>query len=167
MKKIPIVCFLLWTACQYPAGRASDPTAVAAVSPEASGPVAQSIQTKDTTSLSGVWYLLPVLASDTATGQIPELRFDMAKSRFTGSTGCNKMNGEFWYSAHDSSLSFSDKFASTKMACPGYNEQGFIKSLKNVNHFRLRGGVLTLMADATELSHWVRKERPVPKTGRA
>ncbi|MDP4214652.1 MAG: META domain-containing protein [Bacteroidota bacterium] len=167
MKKILFACFLFWTACQYPAGRGTDPVAVAASSPPASGPVAQAIQTKDTTTLNGLWYLQPVLASDTATGQIPELRFDLAKSRFTGNTGCNKMSGEFWYSAHDSSLSFSDKFASTKMACPGYNEQGFINSLKNVNHFRLRNGVLILLNDATELSHWVRREKPAPRTGRA
>jgi len=167
MKKISLACFLFWTACQYPADRGSDPASVAAATPMTSAPVAQNIQTKDTTSLGGIWYLQPVLASDTATGEIPELSFDMTKSRFSGNTGCNKMSGEFWYSAHDSSLSFSDKFASTKMACPGYNEQGFIKSLKDVNHFRLRRGMLILMSDATELSHWVRREAPVSRTGRA
>ena len=118
-------------------------------------------------TLNGTWYLQPVLASDTAAGKIPVLRFDLAKSRFSGNTGCNSMGGEFWYSEHDSSLSFNDKLVTTKMACPGYNEGAFLKSLKNTNHYRLHNGMLTLMSDGTELSHWVRKETAAARVNRA
>ncbi len=35
-------------------------------------------------TIAGNWKLLPVLASDTATGKIPFLDFDVAGSSFTG-----------------------------------------------------------------------------------
>lgn len=126
-----------------------------------------AVKTPDTTTLAGEWYLLPVLASDTAAGKIPMLRFDLAKTHFSGNTGCNAMNGIFWYSNKDSSLSFSDKFVTTKMSCPGYNEPAFIKSLMNANHYRLEKGMLILLTDRTELSKWIRKPASLPKTEKA
>ena len=75
---------------------------------------------------------------------------------------------EFWFSKTDSSLSFSDKIATTKMACPGYNEPAFMKSLKNATHYRLNNGVLTLLGDdRTELSRWMRKPASAPKALKA
>jgi heat shock protein HslJ len=122
----------------------------------------------DTTTLGGVWYLQPVLASDTATGKIPNLELNLDKSRFSGNTGCNTMHGEFWYSKTDSSLSFSEKIIATKMACPGYNEPAFMKSLRSAGRYRLGNGVLTLLSDDnTELSHWVRKPGAGPKAIKA
>jgi heat shock protein HslJ len=131
-------------------------------------PVAQVVSEPDTTTLAGTWYLQPVLASDTATGRIPFLRFEISKkTRVSGNTGCNNLNGEFWFSDKDSSLSFNEKFVTTKMACTGYNEQAFLKSLLSANHYRLKKGMLILMSDQTELSRWTRKVSPAPKTGRA
>jgi heat shock protein HslJ len=50
------------------------------------------------------------------------------------------------------------------MACPGYNEAAFMKSLKSAGHYRLYHGMLTLLSDNnTELSHWVRKPSAGPK----
>lgn len=122
----------------------------------------------DTTTLAGRWYLQPVLPSDTAAGKVPILDLNVDKSRFSGNTGCNTMHGEFWFSRADSSLSFSDRISITKMACPGYNEAAFIKSLRSAGRFRLRNGVLTLLADDnTELSHWVRKPGAGPKALKA
>jgi heat shock protein HslJ len=78
------------------------------------------------------------------------------------------MHGKFWFSNTDSSLSFSDKIALTRMACPGYNEAAFLKSLKSATHFRLRAGVLTLLSDErAELSRWMRKPANPPKTLKA
>jgi heat shock protein HslJ len=122
----------------------------------------------DTTSLAGSWYLQPVLPSDTAAGKTPVLQLDLAKSRFAGNTGCNPMHGQFWYSNTDSSISFSDKMVTTRMACPGYNEPAFLKSLKNTTHYRLQDGVLTLLSDEkAELSRWMRKPAHGPKALKA
>ena len=153
------ICFLL--ACNGPASNTSSMTGDTAATAMA------VVKTADTTSLGGGWFLQPVLASDTASGEIPTLRFDLAKTHFSGNTGCNNMNGTFWYSDKDSSISFNDKFAATKMSCPGYNEQAFVKSLMHVNHYRLEKGMLILLSDNTELSRWIRKPAAVPKAGKA
>jgi heat shock protein HslJ len=93
------------------------------------------------------------------------MRLDLVKRHFSGNTGCNNMHGGFWYSSHDSSLSFSDKIITTKMACQGYNEASFVKSLLQANHYRLKEGVLTLLAeDNSELSRWERKPAAPAKT---
>jgi heat shock protein HslJ len=171
MKSILTACLFVLLACRNPSANppagTADSAAANGSAPMATATMAQAMKTPDTTTLAGPWHLQPVLASDTATGKTPEIRFDLVKSHFSGNTGCNNMNGEFWYSMKDSSLSFSDKFAITRMNCQGYNEQGFIKSLKSANHFRLKKGVLTLMSDNTELSRWARKEAVPPKTGKA
>lgn len=153
MKTIISACLCFLLACQEPASNhpaaAADTTAMVAARPR---------KIPDTTSLGGGWFLQPVLASDAATGKTPSLRLDLAKKRFSGNTGCNNMSGKFWYSSHDSSLSFSDKIITTRMACPGYNEQSFLKSLLHANHYRLRDGMLILLAeDNSELSKWGRK----------
>jgi heat shock protein HslJ len=151
MKIIISACLSFLMACQGPASHPgpADTTTTRQ---------AQTAKIPDTTTLGGTWYLQPVLPSDAATGKLPSIRLDLAKKHFSGNTGCNNMNGKFWYGARDSSLSFSDKISTTRMACPGYNEQSFLKSLLHANHYRLRDGVLTLIAeDNSELSHWGRK----------
>ena len=163
MLKLMIVsCLTLLLACQQPDTKnTKKDTAAAALSPT-------RVQAPDTTVLDGPWYLQPVLASDTASGKRPTLQLDLKKSRFTGNTGCNNMNGKFWYSATDSSISFSEKLITTKMACPAYNEKAFLKSLLLTTHYKLKNGVLTLLAeDNTELSRWERKPSAPPNTGKA
>lgn len=149
----------LW-ACQGPSDKqqrsVSDSVAIPASLPKV----------KDTTTLGGKWILLPVHASDTATGKIASLQFDLKKSRFSGNTGCNNMNGEFWYGDKDSSLVFSDKIMTTRMACQGYNEKSFLKSLLSTSHYRLRDGILTLWSDNAELSRWTRKPAAGPKANK-
>jgi heat shock protein HslJ len=112
----------------------------------------------DTTTLGGRWYLQPVLPSDTATGKTAWLEFNLERSRFAGNSGCNSMHGKFYFSKTDSSLSFNDKIAISKMACAGYNEPAFLKSIRNTARYRLRNGTLTFIGDDhAELSRWVRK----------
>jgi heat shock protein HslJ len=161
MKFIAAGC-LAFLACQSPK---SDP---AAHKGDSIIPAAVAKPAPDTTTLGGSWYLLPVLPADTATGRTPTLQLDLAKSRFSGNTGCNTMHGRFWSGKTDSSLSFSDKIAMTRMACPGYNEPAFMKSLQSATHCRLRNGVLTLLTDdRTELSRWMRKPAIAPKALKA
>jgi heat shock protein HslJ len=152
MKCLAVICLTLFTACQSP----TEPP-VKPVVDTAARPIVVSTP-PDTTTLGGTWWLQPVLPSDTAAGRTPLLQLDLSKSRFSGNTGCNSMRGTFWFSSKDSSLSFSDKIVLTRMACPGYNEPAFMKSLRSAGRFRLRQGMLILLSDDnTELSHWVRK----------
>jgi heat shock protein HslJ len=159
MKFIYAACLCFLTACQDSGDsqtKQADTTAKPAVATHTA---------PDSTSLGGPWYLQPVLPSDTGAGKTPSLQLDLAKSKFTGNTGCNNMRGSFWYSKTDSSLSFSDKIITTKMACPGYNEPAFLKSLQHTSHYRLRNGVLTLLADDnSELSRWMRQRTTPSKT---
>jgi len=115
---------------------------------------------KDTTKLSGIWFLQPVLSSDTAMGKIPRLELNLSTKRFTGNTGCNSMSGTFDFT--DSTLQFNQRIITTKMACVGYNEKAFLESLLRTNSYRLQNGMLMLMFDQTELSRWTRKVAPKP-----
>lgn len=106
-------------------------------------------------SISGKWYLQPVLPSDTAAGIFPTISFDLMKSSFTGNTGCNPFNGTFRRT--DSSLVFNDKVRVSKMICTGYNEPAFLKNLLSTNRYELKDSVLILLFNETELSRWTRK----------
>jgi len=112
-------------------------------------------------TLEGSWQLQPVLPSDTATGKIPTITFDLTTKKFQGNTGCNNMSGSFYTSGD--SLSFNEQITMTKMACPGYNEQGFVKSLASTNRYKIEKGILQLMQDKTVLSKWIRKDSSVQK----
>jgi len=130
--------------------------------------MAAAVREPDTTTLGGAWYLQPVLASDTAAGKLPALYLELAKSHFSGNTGCNNMSGTFWYSGNDSSLVFSDKIVTTRMACTGFNEAAFLKSMLHTTRYRLQKGTLTLLGDEkTPLSRWSRKAPVAPKTNKA
>ena len=123
-------------------------------------PIAQAPEPVDTTKLGGIWFLQPVLASDTAMGKIPRLELNLATKRFTGNTGCNSMSGMFDFT--DSTLQFNQRIITTKMACVGYNEKAFLENLLRTNSYRLQSGMLILLFDQTELSRWTRKVAPKP-----
>jgi heat shock protein HslJ len=124
-------------------------------------PVSQAPQPQpDTTRLGGLWFLQPVLASDTATGKIPRLEFNLETKRFTGNTGCNNMNGSFDFT--DTTLQFNQRIVTTKMACIGYNEKAFLENLLRTNSYRLQNGILILLFNQTEISRWSRKVAPKP-----
>jgi heat shock protein HslJ len=122
-------------------------------------------QVRDTTKLGGLWFLQPVLASDTATGKIPRLELNLGTKRFTGNTGCNNMSGSFDFT--DSTLQFNQRITTTKMACVGYNEKAFLENLLRANSYKLQNGILILMFDQTELSRWTRKVAPRPVINKA
>ena len=105
-------------------------------------------------TLAGKWQLQPVLASDTASGKIPSLDFDLQKSRVNGNTGCNSFGGSFMLKGD--ALSFGSNMISTKMACPGYNEKTFLDNLLKTNRYQIKNGILQLMYNTTILSNWVR-----------
>jgi len=109
----------------------------------------------DDTTIAGNWVLQPVLASDTATGSIPKLNFNLTSKKFSGNTGCNEMSGSFFI--RKDSLSFNEDMIATKKKCKGYNEKAFIDNLTKTNHYKIVDGVLQLMNDQTILSKWTRK----------
>ena len=114
-----------------------------------------SIAADDTATLAGNWVLQPVLSSDTASGSIPKLNFNLSSKKFSGNTGCNNMSGSFFISKD--SLSFNEHFIATRKMCEGYNEKAFIDNLTKTNHYKIVDGVLQLMNDQTILSKWTRK----------
>jgi heat shock protein HslJ len=129
-------------------------------------PIAQAPPRQhDTTKLGGLWFLQPVLASDTATGKIPRLEFNLATKKFSGNTGCNNMSGAFDFT--DSTLQFNQRIVTTKMACIGYNEKEFLESLLRTNSYKLQNGILILLFNQTELSRWTRKVAPKPVINKA
>lgn len=106
-------------------------------------------------TIQGKWYLRAVLSSDTATGRIPEINFDLSGGHFTGNTGCNTMRGDFRIS--DSALTIGERVITTKKICVGYNEAAFLKNLIRVNGFKIKNGTLILTVDGNEMSRWSRK----------
>ena len=111
-------------------------------------------ETQDTAKLDGTWFLVAILPSDTATGKVPYINFDMAAKTFTGHTGCNSMRGTFTYT--DSTLQINEQITTTRMACAGYNEDAFLKNLPRTNKHRFENGMLILLMDGTELTRWTR-----------
>jgi heat shock protein HslJ len=111
--------------------------------------------------LNGKWYLIPASDSDTATGRIPEISFDVKASKFSGNTGCNRMSGT--YVATDSILQFSDKMVTTRMYCAGYSESPFLQNLLRVETYKFRKGLLVLLVGEIEVSRWTRKNPQAAK----
>jgi heat shock protein HslJ len=158
MKPLIIIATCIGLACQSSSSDnlpANDSTQTVKDTP---APPQKAI--KDTTKLGGLWFLQPVLASDTATGKIPRIIFDLSSRGFSGNTGCNEMKGTFEYT--DSTLTFNQHITTTKMNCVGYNEKAFLENLLRTNRYRLENGMLILMFDGTELSRWTRKVMPKP-----
>lgn len=129
--------------------------------PQAQAPAPE----KDTTKLGGMWFLQPVIASDTAVGKIPRLDLNLSTKKFTGNTGCNNMNGAFDFT--DTTIQFNQRIITTRMACVGYNEKAFLENLLRANTYKLENGMLILMFDQTELSRWTRKVMPKPIINKA
>jgi heat shock protein HslJ len=119
-------------------------------------------KTTKVTKLLGKWYLVPVLPSDTATGHLPELDFDISQSLVSGSTGCNRITGSILVT--DTSLHFSDKMASTRMACIGYDETTFLKNLLRIDGYEFKNELLILTTGGVEMSRWSRKPMKPKKT---
>ncbi len=66
-------------------------------------------------------------------------------SRVAGSTGCNRLMGEYLHDEHE--LGF-DRLATTRMACPGESgslERAFLATLNDVSGWQIDGKTLTLL----------------------
>ncbi|MDI3321643.1 META domain-containing protein [Pinibacter soli] len=106
-------------------------------------------------SLNGAWYLIPVLASDTAAGKLPFLVINLKKKQFSGNDGCNDISGTF--ATAEDKLSFSDNIKGTKIECKGYDEKAFLHNFLLTSNYKIEGSTLSLMNGKTVLSKWSRK----------
>lgn len=111
-------------------------------------------ENKKNETLAGRWQLQPVLASDTSSGKIPVLNFNLKTGQVSGNTGCNTFSGSFILK--NNYLSFDKNILSTRFACQGYNEQVFLDNLLKINRYEIKQGVLQLMYNSTILSNWSR-----------
>jgi heat shock protein HslJ len=111
-------------------------------------------------NLSGSWELSVFPGTDKTFEEVfgqrrPELQFDNTKATVTGSTGCNRLTGS--YTAGDNNFSFGNNIATTKMACPGYEESVFLDALAKVNRYEVANGQLRFMHDSTLVMSFVKK----------
>lgn len=116
--------------------------------------------------MSGKWVLIPALDSDTAAGHIPEIQIDVKESRFSGSTGCNRMSGSF-FASDSASIQFSDKMITTRMFCAGYDESAFLQNLLRVDNYKFRKGLLVFSVGTVEVLRWKRKPAAAKKPVKA
>jgi|GEM_PF-842775 len=116
---------------------------------------AKNIGITTDSSLNGTWYLIPLLASDTAAGKLPFLTINLKKKQFTGNDGCNDISGTF-VTAEDK-LTFSDNIKGTKIECKGYDEKAFLHNFLLTSNYKIEDGTLSLMNGKTVLSKWSRK----------
>lgn len=161
--KYLIICLTLagLTACHNAApGSKSTTDGQATATTPTSGQLKDTAALNDT-SIAGEWQLQPQLASDTASGRIPHISFDVAINTFSGNTGCNSMRGTYVKSGD--SLVFNKQLITTKMACIGYNENTFLNNLFRVNHYTIKNGVLQFMENENVLFKWERHAQPVIK----
>jgi heat shock protein HslJ len=106
----------------------------------------------NTLSLQGTWKLSSINkesinTSEYATGT-PELTFNVADKNVTGSSGCNRVTGNFTLEK-ENTLTFSPLVA-TRMFCPGGGEQKFLEILQSVTHYQVEGDTLILLSKGKE-----------------
>lgn len=77
----------------------------------------------------------------------PELEFNAAENKVAGSTGCNRLTGN--YTIQGESFRFGPGMGLTRMACPGFNESEFLAALNQVNRYRLQDNQLQFYNDST------------------
>ncbi len=108
----------------------------------------------DSSLLNGNWQLLPDTIN-VAGKFIATIQFDVAKKTFGGSTGCNRMSGNF--TLKGDTLKFDNRMVTTKMACTGYDESMFIQNMLSTNHYIIRNNELFMMNYDKVALRWVRK----------
>lgn len=115
-----------------------------------------SRSTSQMNSLAGNWRLtvFPNATKPFAeffTTKMPELEF--AGDRVSGNTGCNRITGSF--SLDGEAFRFGN-LATTKMGCPGYDENIYLDALNMTNRFMLNADQLSLYRDSTLLMTFVK-----------
>jgi heat shock protein HslJ len=106
-----------------------------------------------TESLQGTWKLSSINKESVNTIEYtngtPELTFDVADKKVNGSTGCNRVTGNFTVEK-ENSITFLP-LASTRMFCPSDGEKKFLEVLQSVTHYKVNNDKLILLSDTREV----------------
>jgi heat shock protein HslJ len=109
------------------------------------------------------WKLVQLDGVHVADASRAHLELNLNQTRFTGNTGCNRMNGAV--EVRGWRIDFSN-IATTKMACveqrAGRVETGFVRALENVDRFRLIGDSLDLLDRNRVVARLRAMPRPIP-----
>lgn len=79
---------------------------------------------------------------------LPMLEINIGEKKFTGSGGCNRLNGVV--EADDTAIKFSS-IGSTRMMCPGNFEPEFLEALKSAETYSIGNNLLTLTSGGKEI----------------
>lgn len=86
----------------------------------------------------------------------PELNFDVASNKVTGSTGCNRLSTSF--NLNKGLFLFDKNIITTKMACPGYEESTYLNALSRVNRYVIEGDQLRLLNDSSLIMTFAKQQ---------
>ena len=145
------LCILLAAACAVACNTTNETNTTAATDTTRT-----STETvlADSSLLNGNWQLMPDTINVTGKN-IASIQFDVTKKTFGGSTGCNRMSGNF--TLKGDTLKFDNRMITTKMACVDYDESKFIQSMLSTNHYIIRNNELFMMSYDKVALRWVRK----------
>jgi heat shock protein HslJ/uncharacterized lipoprotein NlpE involved in copper resistance len=74
---------------------------------------------------------------------LPNIEIHEADNKFSGSTGCNRINGAS--TINGNGISFT-KFITTRMSCPGTGESEFLTSLSSIDSYKIDKNKLALLS---------------------
>ncbi len=108
-------------------------------------------------SINGAWTLTEINGKkadkQNYTNGLPEIDIREADNKFSGSTGCNRINGASTIVGNE--IIFT-KYITTKMACPGNGENDFIAALALVKTYTIDKNKLMLIAEGKTLLEFTR-----------
>ncbi len=106
-------------------------------------------------ALDTSWELRSQFGTQLNVKNVPVLIINSSQKTFGGSTGCNRMSGTF--TIDGAKIKFNEEIITTKMACDGYNENGFINTLLKVNAYKVQDSILELSQNDIVLLSFKRK----------
>lgn len=114
---------------------------------ETKNPVTQNNTSASANSINGKWTLIEIdgikTDSSSYTKGLPFLEIREADNKFTGSTGCNSINGAS--TINGNYITFS-KYITTRMSCPGDGESNFINALLKIDSYKIEGNNLMMIS---------------------
>lgn len=99
-------------------------------------------------SINGKWTLSEIngkkVDANNYTNGLPFLEIREADNKFSGSTGCNRINGASTIVGNE--VVFT-KYITTRMACPGSGESNFISALATVRSYKVEKNNLIMISE--------------------